>query len=54
MKERGGWENITRHIIGCSTDQRRFERSKLRLYYPAGLIPLAQKAAFLCGQFRQR
>jgi len=46
MKERGGWEKIKRRLIGRSTDQRRFERSKLRLYYSTGLIPLAQKAAF--------
>jgi hypothetical protein len=38
--------NIRRHIIGCSISQRRFEGSKLRLYYSTGLIPLAQKAAF--------
>jgi hypothetical protein len=44
MKERGGWENIKRRLIGHSTDQRRFKRSKLLLYYSAGLIPLAQKA----------
>lgn len=54
MMERGGWENIRRRIIGRFTHQRRLEGSKLRLYYSTGLIPLAQKAAFLCGQFRQR
>jgi uncharacterized membrane protein (GlpM family) len=45
MKERGGWENITKTIIGCLTDTMSLRGVQSYGYYLAGLIPLAQKAA---------